>query len=87
LSVLRLLQVLNEGVDGRTDVGGAKGLDTRNGQATCGRAQAGAGSFRLEGLDVRAAGTVLALTMGMAGSGMLGKRAITFNLTNSVMPP
>jgi hypothetical protein len=87
LSVLRLLQVLNEGVDGRTDVGGAKGLDTRNGQATCGRAQAGAGSFRLEGLDVRAAGTVLALTMGMADSGMLGKRAITFNLTNSVMPP
>ena len=79
--------MLNEGVDGRTDVGGAKGLDTRNGQATCGRAQAGAGSFGLQGLDVRAAGTVLALTMGMADSGMWGKRAITFNLTNSVMPP
>lgn len=64
------VQLLNDGTDGRVEVCAASGLDTRNGHATWGRAHAGTGSRMLLALlPERAAGMVLALTMGMAGSG------------------
>ena len=49
LCLLRCVQVLNDGTDGRVDVCAASGLDTRNGHATCGRAQAGTDSRMLLG--------------------------------------